>query len=152
MFTFNRPTLVCFLFFSFNEPTFLRKNVWLQQDSNTLKDLLNSFWQGAKLSCLAKSIWAIDESRNQINYLTGDYNTNTTTMKGEHLNWFFQLRDWKKDTHLLSKWKDHCLADLLFDWFRFKQTSKYVVHSSKTAELMQVKQEVSCTLILPLTM
>ena len=32
-----------------------------------------------------------------------------------------------ENTHLLCKEKYHCTADLLFDWFGFDQTSKYVV-------------------------
>ena len=31
------------------------------------------------------------------------------------------------NTHLLCKGKHNCMADLLFDWFGFGQTSKSVV-------------------------
>ena len=41
------------------------------------------------------------------------------------------------------------MADLLFDWLVFDQTSKTAVHS-KAAKTKQIKQEVSCTVILPL--
>ena len=34
------------------------------------------------------------------------------------------------NTHLLRKGKNHCTVDLLFDWFGFNQTSKYVTNSA----------------------
>ena len=43
-------------------------------------------------------------------------------------------------------------ADLLFDWFGIDQTCKlYLNPQIKTTESYQVKQEISCTVILPLT-
>ena len=36
-------------------------------------------------------------------------------------------RDSPENTHLLCKGKNGCTADLLFDWFRFGQTSKLTI-------------------------
>ena len=53
-----------------------------------------------------------------------------------------------ENTHWICKGKCHCTADLLFDWFVFNQTSKYVNNLSKTSECKPVKQEVAFTVIL----
>ena len=37
-----------------------------------------------------------------------------------------------ENNHLLCKGKYHCMTDLLFEWFGFNQTSKYVVNSTKS--------------------
>ena len=42
----------------------------------------------------------------------------------------------------------HCIADLLFDWFGFDQTSKFNI--SKAAKSKQNKQDVSQKIALPL--
>ena len=57
-----------------------------------------------------------------------------------------------ENTHFLRKGKYHCAAKLLFDWFRFNQTSKYVFNSTYEKQLNQnKKQKVSRTVIVPLT-
>ena len=40
-----------------------------------------------------------------------------------------------ENTHLLCKGKYHCMADLLFDWFVFDQTCKYLSKSTKAKQL-----------------
>ena len=42
-----------------------------------------------------------------------------------------------ENTH--HRGKDHCMADLLFDWFRFQQTSKTVNPSTKAKQLIASK-------------
>ena len=54
------------------------------------------------------------------------------------------------NTHLLCKGKHNCMADLLFDWFGFGQTSKSV-DSFSTTKSKPVKQEVSRKVIIPIT-
>ena len=57
---------------------------------------------------------------------------------------YFSLNLMKPDnTNSVCKGKSHCTADdLLFDWFRFQQTSKSVATESKADRLY-----VSCTVI-----
>ena len=54
------------------------------------------------------------------------------------------------NTHLLHEGKYHCMADLLFDWFGFGQTSKSF-DSFSTTKSKPVKQEVSRKVIIPIT-
>ena len=63
---------------------------------------------------------------------------------------------WKADAEnipLLHKGKYHCTANLLCHWFGFDQTCKSAskLNINKVAESKPVKQEVSHTVILPLT-
>ena len=43
--------------------------------------------------------------------------------------------NYRHKTHNIGKWKYHCTAELLFDWFSFDQTSKTVFHSTQTKQL-----------------
>ena len=54
-----------------------------------------------------------------------------------------------ENTHHMGKY--HCTADIRVHWFGCNQTSKYDANLSKVAESKQSKQEVSCTVILPLS-
>ena len=56
-----------------------------------------------------------------------------------------------ENTHLLRKGKHHCTADLLFDWFKLLCLSLIDKIFTSSAQSKPVKQEVSCTVILPLT-
>ena len=52
----------------------------------------------------------------------------------------------QENTHIHCKVKHHCMADLLFCWFPFRQTSSKSVDNinpNKAAEPKPVKQEVS---------
>ena len=53
-----------------------------------------------------------------------------------------------ENTHHQVKYK--CMAELQLDWFGFDQTRIYVSNSTKAAESPKNKEEVSCTVILPL--
>ena len=44
----------------------------------------------------------------------------------------------------------HCPADLLFDWFRFDQTSKTVVNATVAKQLNPIKINRRSSVILPL--
>ena len=45
------------------------------------------------------------------------------------------LNEKPENTQLLQKVKCHCTVDLLFNWFRFNQTSKSVVNSAQAKQL-----------------
>ena len=40
-----------------------------------------------------------------------------------------------ENTKFFHRWKNHCMDDLLFDWFGFDQTSNSLVHSIKAKHL-----------------
>ena len=51
------------------------------------------------------------------------------------LHWHILYYANAENTHLLCKGKYQCMADLLFDWFGFDQTSKADAYSTKAKQL-----------------
>ena len=66
-----------------------------------------------------------------------------------HMLHMFQLKDGWREYFLTLKGMQNCGADLLFNWFGFVRIC-YWFKISKAAKSKQVKQDVNCTVILPI--